>query len=410
MAKTYGPASKAKPMKVVVALETRFQRTPDGKVWTQTMNAYPFWTRYLEVFDHVGVVARVLDVPAVSPGWQLASGAGVSFRGVPYYVGLLEYLRRARQVGRAARSAFSPGDAVILRVSSLVASYLQRRTRRISYPYGVEVVGDPYDVFSPGAFRHPLRPWLRWWFSRQLRQQCAQACAAAYVTKFALQKRYPCPNYAIGVSDVEISDAALASGPRNFSRGGHAFTLIWVGSLAHLYKAPDILIEAVGKCVQSGIDLRLVLVGDGIHRDELEAQAVALGIEERVRFLGQLPAGEAVRRQLDEADLFVLPSRQEGLPRAMVEAMARALPCLGSTVGGIPELLPSEEMVPPGDSTALAQKIGEVLRDPVRLGNMSRRNLEIARGYRDEILSDQRNAFFRQVKEKTDEWLNKLNN
>jgi glycosyltransferase involved in cell wall biosynthesis len=397
-------------MKVIVALETRFQRTPDGKVWTQTMNAYPFWTRYLEVFDQVGVVARVLDVPAVSPDWQIANGAGVSFRMVPHFVGPQEYLRLARQVGRAARNAFSPGDAVILRVPSLIGGYLQRRMGRICYPYGVEVVGDPYDVFSPGAFRHPLRPWLRWSASRNLRRQCAQAGAAAYVTKFALQERYPCPNYSIGVSDVEISEAALVSAPRRFSGGSHAFTLIWVGSLAHFYKAPDILIEAVGKCVQSGIDLRMVLVGDGIHRDELEAQAVALGIEERVRFLGQLPAGEAVRRQLDEADLFVLPSRQEGLPRAMVEAMARALPCLGSTVGGIPELLPSEEMVPPGDSTALAQKIGEVLRDPVRLGNMSRRNLEIARGYRDEILRDRCIAFFRQVKEKTADWLKKKEN
>ena len=88
-------------------------------------------------------------------------------------------------------------------------------------------------------------------------------------------------------------------------------------------------------------------------------------------FLGQLPAGEMVRAQLDKADLFILPSKTEGLPRALVEAMARALPCIGTTVGGIPELLPSEDLVPPGDVKALAETIEDVLRRPERLAKMS---------------------------------------
>jgi glycosyltransferase involved in cell wall biosynthesis len=125
----------------------------------------------------------------------------------------------------------------------------------------------------------------------------------------------------------------------------------------------------------------------------------------RTLFLGELPAGEAVRAELDRADLFVLPSRTEGLPRAMLEAMARALPCLGSTVGGIPELLPPEDMVSPGDVTALARKIREVLADPPRMSRMSARNLEKAQAYREEILQERRVAFYQHVKEKTEAWL-----
>ena len=70
-------------------------------------------------------------------------------------------------------------------------------------------------------------------------------------------------------------------------------------------------------------------------RNGLKAKA----LRDRVRFRGQLTTPVDVRAELDRADLFVLPSRQEGLPRAMIEAMARALPCIGSSVGGIPELL-----------------------------------------------------------------------
>ena len=180
------------------------------------------------------------------------------------------------------------------------------------------------------------------------------------------------------------------------------FRLVTVGAFDQLYKAPDVLIDAVAACVRAGSDVTLTLVGDGLHRPELEARAAAHGIGERVRFTGNLPSGSAVRAQLDSAHLFVLPSRQEGLPRALVEAMARGLPCVGSTVGGIPELLPAENLVPPGDVEALAAKIREVLEDPERRARMSAANLATARGYRESELHDRRVAFYREVRRRTE--------
>lgn len=87
------------------------------------------------------------------------------------------------------------------------------------------------------------------------------------------------------------------------------------------------------------MELELRFIGDGGYRSTLTKMASDQGIADRVKFLGWLAAGPAVRAELDRADLFVLPSRTEGLPRALVEAMARGLPCIGSTAGGIPELL-----------------------------------------------------------------------
>ncbi|MEG4247881.1 glycosyltransferase family 4 protein [Microcoleus sp. Pol10D4] len=389
-------------MKVVVTLEYRFDRTPEGKVWTQTTFPYSFWTRYLEVFDHVSVVARTRDVPRVPSDWQRADGEGVSFAPIPYYIGPWQYLRKARKVKQAARNAVGPDDAVILRLSSQIASCIQPMLCKIRHPYGVEIVADPYDVFAPGSIKHPLRPLFRWWFPRGLRRECQEACAAAYVTKDALQKRYPCPNLSVGVSDVEILEASLVAAPRPLRRETGTLTLLFVGSLAQLYKAPNILIEAVAICMQEGVNIELIMVGDGKYRAELEEQVKVLGLGKRVSFLGQLPSGDAVRAQLDRADLFILPSYQEGLPRAMVEAMARALPCIGSTVGGIPELLPDEDMVSPGNVNALASKIREVVTDPDRMAQMSARNLEKAKEYTDEVLRQQRLVFYRYVREQTE--------
>ena len=394
-------------MKVIVALEHRFASTPDGAVWTESQFPSSFWKRYLEVFDQVLVVARIRKVPSVSPMWQRADGEGVSFAPVPHYIGPWQYLLKAQQVKRAARNAFGVNDAVIFRVSSQIAQCIEPVLRRSGYPYGVEVVADPYDVFAPGSVRHPLRPFFRWLSPRMLKSMCARACAAAYVTEYALQRRYPpAPNaYSTHYSSIELHDIAFVTVPRSPRQERVTFTLICVGTLGQLYKAQDVLIDAVSICIKEGLDLKLVLVGDGKHRDELEAQAKNLGLEERVCFRGWLTAGDAVRQELDRADLFVLPSHQEGLPRAMIEAMARGLPCIGSRVGGIPELLSSEDMVSADDVAALANKIREVVTDSRRMARMSARNLEKAKGYRENILRHRRNVFYRYLREKTELWL-----
>ncbi len=392
-------------MRVVVSLEHHFDRTPDGVVWTQTQFPYRFWHRYLEVFDQVRVIARVREVQRAAPDWQRADGRRVSFAAIPEYLGPSQYLMRIPQIRAAVRTAIGAEDAVILRVSSQIASLLYPSLRREGRPYGVEVVSDPYDVFAPGSVRHPLRPFFRQLFTFRLRQHCAHAAAACYVTEQALQRRYPCPSFSVAASDVELPDEVVATAPRPLRAQGSRCRLVFVGTLGQLYKAPDVLIEAVAACVRDGADLTLTMVGDGRHRPELEERARRLGIGDRVRFCGQVTAGAAVRAELDAADLFVLPSRQEGMPRAMIEAMARALPCIGSTAGGIPELLPSEDLVPPGNVAALARAIHQMVSDPERMARASARNLERARSFVESKLRDQRRDFFHYVRTQTEAWL-----
>jgi L-malate glycosyltransferase len=392
-------------MKVIISLEHRFDRTPDGRVWTQTTFPYSFWLRYLKVFDRVCVVARVRDLPSVPADWERADGEMVSFAAVPCYLGPVEYLLKASQVKQVVQNAVGDNDAIILRVPSRLASDLQPLLRRNNHPFAVEVVADPFDVFAPGSIDTPLRPFFQWWYTRNLQHDCAKAMAAAYVTKLALQQRYPCPNFSRGISDVVLPDESIVAEPRPLRQDLDSVTLVFIGTMSQLYKAPDVLIKAVAICIQEGININLLMLGDGQYRAELEDLATVQDISNRVSFLGQLAAGDAVQTQLDRADLFVLPSYQEGLPRAMVEAMARALPCIGSNVGGIPELLSSEDMVTPGDVNALASKIREVVTNPERMAQMSARNLATAQEYRDTVLKEQRIEFYRYVRDRTEAWL-----
>jgi glycosyltransferase involved in cell wall biosynthesis len=359
-----------------------------------------FGQRYLDVFESVTLMGRLF--PIEDPTAKPVEGPGVTFYPMPAYIGPVQYLRKRHIIQARARELYSPTAALILMPSTAGKALL--RARQSSHPYALEVVADPYDILAPGSIQHPLRPLLRQILPRRLQADCRRASAVLYVTQEALQRRYPCPQYAMGVSDVDLPATALAAQPRTYSNQQQHFELILIGSLEQLYKAPHIAIAAVADCIQRGLDLGLTIVGDGKHRCELEGQAATLGIGDRVEFLGKLPAGDPIFRALDRADLFLMPSFQEGLPRAMVEAMARAKPCIGSNVGGIPELLPTEDLVVPGDVAALATKIQAVVTHPERMTQMSIRNLATAHQYVEDHLRQQRNRFYQYVKDHTADW------
>lgn len=395
-------------MKLVVAIDHRFRRTPDGVVWSMTSFTHYFWQRYLSVFDEVRVLARVQDVADTQPSWQRSSGDGVTFVPVPYYHGPWQYLQTMRPVRRAIRDALRPQDAVLLRVQGQVASVARPFLRQSGHPYAVEVVGDPYDAFAKGYVTHPLRPFLQWWLPRRMREQCAGACAAAYVTAAALQQRYPpAPDaFSTYYSSIVLTDDCFAPLPRPFNSAANGRTLVFVGTLDNLSKGVDTLIAALGRCAAAGLNLNALIVGGGKYRASLVEMAAQAGVGDRVHFCGWQPAGAGVRNQLDRGDLFVLPSRQEGLSRATLEAMARALPCIATTVGGTGEILPAEDLVAPNDPVALAQKIREVVSDPARMARMSARNLATARAYHEQELSRRWTALYRHLREVTAAWQN----
>jgi glycosyltransferase involved in cell wall biosynthesis len=128
-------------------------------------------------------------------------------------------------------------------------------------------------------------------------------------------------------------------------------------------KGLDVLLDAFAHVAEQMPDARLVLVGDGPERGSLEARARDLSIADRVEFLGQRSDVPALMVDLN---LYVLPSRTEGLPMALLEAMAARLPIVATRVGGIPEAVADGEsalLVSPEDPTALAEAMMRVLSE-----------------------------------------------
>lgn len=386
-------------MDVIVTADRRFNRTPDGRVWTTSSSDLSFWRRYLDVFDHVHVLARIVEVPKPEPTWKPATGEGVSMLAVPSFVGPSQFLSRYPAFRAACRRAAAHDAAFVLRTPGHVSAEMDPVLYRHGRPFAVEVVGDPYEAYAPNAIDHPLRRYMRWLFVHRLRRQCAHACAASYVTEHTLQKRYPPGErtFATHYSSASLRDDSFAVAPRRAEDFGSPLRLVSVGTMALGFKGYDLLIAAVRDCQERGLDVTLTLIGSGRHRPTIERGAE--DADGRIRFLGELPGPDAVRAVLAQSDLFVHPSKTEGLPRVVIEAMAQALPCIATSVGGTAELLPAEDMVPPGDVKALAAAIRSIALDRRRLSAMSARNLATSRGYAESVLALRRQAMYRHLRQ-----------
>jgi glycosyltransferase involved in cell wall biosynthesis len=168
-----------------------------------------------------------------------------------------------------------------------------------------------------------------------------------------------------------------------------------------MYKGADVLLQAAALCRRDGLSFSLDVVGEGRHLAEMKSLAASLGVADHTRFLGQLSFGEQVYTFLDSIDLFVIPSRAEGMPRALIEAMARGCPCIGSAVGGISELLDPGDLVPSGNARSLAQLILAVASDSERLVAMNERNIMTADQFRPEILQKVRRSFLEAVRDRS---------
>jgi glycosyltransferase involved in cell wall biosynthesis len=158
------------------------------------------------------------------------------------------------------------------------------------------------------------------------------------------------------VFDVEVYAPDASAEP--------AFDLIYAGSLIS-WKQLDILLQAVAQLRRRHAKLRLALVGDGPLRGSLEALAVRLGIESNVSFLGAVRS-EEIPSYLNKARLFVMASKTEGLPMAMIEALSCGLPVVVPDVGEVTGVAHHGEnawIVSPPTVENFAQAIGTLLED-----------------------------------------------
>lgn len=133
--------------------------------------------------------------------------------------------------------------------------------------------------------------------------------------------------------------------------------IIYTGALIKR-KGVDILINAMSVVVKNDSEVKLFILGEGNEAINLKGQVNNLGLRDKINFMGQV-SQESVKDWLKKSKLFVLPSLEEGQGVVLIEALACGTPCIGSNVGGIPDVISDDvgSLVPPNDPDSLAKSI-----------------------------------------------------
>lgn len=167
--------------------------------------------------------------------------------------------------------------------------------------------------------------------------------------------------------------------PRPFRRSPEKIEVLCIGRLVPS-KGQHILLRAVKHLVENGYPVRLRLVGDGPDRDSLRAFTEENQLTEHVQFEGAINQ-DRIRDFLQGADVFVLASFAEGIPVALMEAMATEVPCISTAITGIPELIRDGIdglLVPASDEEELAKAIMKLIDNPelrLQLGTAGRKRV-----------------------------------
>lgn len=212
----------------------------------------------------------------------------------------------------------------------------------------------------------------------------AITCCSEAVRQFVLARLDADASKAMTIHngvDLEVFDSPQRAGRQELKLREGGLVIGTVCRLDEPKKGLAVLLRALaGLAKRDGLPpWQCLLVGEGPARDRLATLASELGLSDRVVFAG--PRRD-VARVLAALDLFVCPSLYEGFGIAIVEAMAAGRPVVASAVGGIPEIVVNRDtglLVPPGDETALAEAMADLLADRDRARKMGLRGRERAR-------------------------------
>ncbi len=352
------------PRLLLVTSDYHFYR--DGRVHT-TSSFMRFVPELLAFAGHIEVCAPV-HPSSDAQGFSI-EGPCITYRPLPPSRTIEGFLKRfpldgikiAGEVYRGMRRAdlaWLNGPHPLQPLSAAIA-------RLAHTPYLLYHRGDILEVarakYGAGGARNRVALRTAWYLDKLI-GVASRGAVVLYVgsnlRRHALRARYSQPAMASLVLDTQVAKGWRA-------RLHSPLRLLWAGQLRPV-KGLLYLLGAVRALLDSGIEVRLHIVGSGEQRQELEREVARLGLGSSVSLEGYVAPGPELDRYFEEADVFVFPSLSEGVPKVLLEAMARGLPVVASRVGGVPDVVCDGEsglLVRPGDAGALGEAIRRVIRD-----------------------------------------------
>lgn len=368
-----------------------------NKYYARTQEKYDFYQRYLRVFDQLRLVTRcVVEETLGKTHVPLDQDPRIEYVPIPFFSGPIQYAKKYFEIDKVTANIAEGCDAAILRLPSTVAQRVCDQVMKAGIPYATELVYDAKDGYEGESnIIHKLL-WLR--IHHQMKCACAKADGVACVTEQYLQKHY----YSMKKENFKSHYSSLAL-DKSFYTTARKFPPKEVFSISHVCtqvqyngrKGHNEIIKAIKLLKDEGLKVEIRFAGPDYHNGIalLSNLTKRLGVEDRVFFIGGLNRLQ-LSQYLEESDLYVMPTRAEGLPRVIIEAMAKGLPCITTPVSGNPELVEQNFLVKYEDVKVLAAKIKLLVTNKTIYEEQSQLNFEKSRQYEASILQSRRDDFY----------------
>lgn len=335
-------------------------RCDDGALWTE--RAYGHYIEALAPdLEHILAVAPLAPTSRPSLDYRLQA-ANIQLAPLPFFARWIRSIPAVLRLPVVLICRRADWDVIYLRLPCPLALSAYPVARLLRRPILLHVVGDL--TAQMGDYSALIGPLARLagrafetFTSLMARRALTIAQGEALAQRYSSGRR-PVVNLmesTIGHDDIWVRESIALHDP---------IRLLYVGALLEK-KGVHLLVEAVAH-LSAEMNVVLALVGDGPMREALRALAIRLGIVERVQFVGSVGFDLDLQKQYRAADVFVMPSSAEGVPRVLLESMAHNLPVVATAVGGVPGLIRSGwngVLVEAGSVPALCAGVRSVVDD-----------------------------------------------
>lgn len=344
-----------------------------------------FLKRYLNIFDKLGIYARHVT----------ASKNDKRFN--EKYVNKVMFYTEENSLPLKGKDDYSlvyitkEYDCMIIRLPSILGLRAMNFARKKNVPYIIELVGCAWDAYwYHNLYGKIIAPVM----FLATKEAISKAEHVIYVSKTFLQERYPTKGKSIDCSNVflyEVDEDVLKKRLDKIKNRDTNKKIILgsCGSIDMKYKGYQYVIATLPILKEHGYDIEYQIVGGG-SSNYLESVAKKYGVRDNVKFLGIFPHNR-VYEWLNTIDIYIQPSLTEGLPRTVIEAISRGCPTIGSSAGGIIELLGQDCLYSKRNKNALAGTFQFVYSNQAEL---AAKNYERAKLYTLEILEEKRMNFY----------------
>ena len=388
-------------MKLLFVHDTKFKEDKKGNYYTDGSYSMEVWKRYLSFVDHLSVIARkeqtIYDVDYAQQHFNCFDKTKIEFIETPDLSSSIKSfldIRKRKIRNEIIKKTVLNCNGVVARLPSSNGNIAIKFAKEFNKPYLVEVVGCAWDALWNHSYKGKILALPNY---LAMKKSVKDAPYVIYVTNTFLQRRYPTNGKNICCSDVELPPLEKGILERRLKKieqmtDKKPIILGTVAAVHVRYKGQQSVIKAIAKLNKEGYNFEYHLVGGG-DNSYLKFVAKKYNIADKVKFLGPLHH-EKVFDYLDNIDIYIQPSITEGLPRALVEAMSRGCPALGSNAGGIPELLEPKYIF--YNTRKNVEEICSILKsfDKNSMKTQAKRNYRESKKYAKDIIEERRKQFF----------------